>query len=49
MIAISFSLALFAQPVMDYLEAAARLVYQPSGYVDAVLGDYVRQSGEVIE
>ncbi|MDL0430827.1 monovalent cation/H+ antiporter subunit D [Marinobacter sp. TBZ242] len=47
MIAISFSLALFAQPVMDYLEAAARLVYQPSGYVDAVLGDYVRQGGEV--
>ena len=49
MIAISFSLALFAQPVMDYLEAAARLVYQPSGYVDAVLGDYVSQSREVTE
>lgn len=49
MIAISFLLAIFAQPVMEYLEAAARLVYQPSGYVDAVLGDYVRQGGEVTE
>lgn len=49
MVAISFSLALFAQPVMDYLEAAAKLVYEPSGYVNAVLGDYIRQVGEVAE
>lgn len=49
MIAISFSLALFAQPIMEYVEAAAELIYQPSGYVNAVLGDYVRHSGEVTE
>lgn len=49
MIAISFSLSLFAQPIMEYVEAAAELIYQPSGYVNAVLGDYVRHSGEVSE
>ncbi|MCL7942840.1 monovalent cation/H+ antiporter subunit D [Marinobacter sp. ATCH36] len=49
MIAISFALALFAQPVMDYLDAATKLIYQPSGYVDTVLGDYVSQGEEVTE
>jgi multicomponent K+:H+ antiporter subunit D len=49
MVAISLALALFAQPVMNYLEAAADLIYHPAGYVDAVLGDYVRQSLEVTE
>jgi len=47
MIAISLALSLFAQPVMNYLEVAAELVYQPAGYVDAVLGDYIRHDGEV--
>jgi len=49
MIGISFALALFAQPVMDYLEAAAGQLYQPAGYVEAVLGDYLASSREVSE
>jgi multicomponent K+:H+ antiporter subunit D len=47
MIALSLLLALFAQPVMNYLNAAAELVYQPAGYVDAVLGDYTRHAVDV--
>jgi multicomponent K+:H+ antiporter subunit D len=49
MIAVSLLLALLAQPIMEYLAAAAELVYQPEGYVQAVLGDYAPGSGEVTE
>lgn len=49
MVGISFGLAVFAEPVMSYLEATSALVFDPAGYVEAVLGDSIRQSGEVIE
>lgn len=45
LIGISAALALFAAPVMDYMMATASQLYQPSAYVEAVLGESAMHTG----